>query len=127
MLRVDIKHFSQNNSSLQTKMMFIYCTANSNYLIGQWDISSPGSHLAFHIYNVKYENTRAKGLVGTLGGDVLKIFFFSISYMYMYNAKSDHFSPKIKLDFMEIGNQMQNYEIKTKASLYMKMEAFDRH
>ena len=38
---------------------------------------------------------RAKGLVGTRGGggdDVLKIFFIS----YMYNTKSDHFSPKFK-------------------------------
>ena len=28
----------------------------------------PESQLAFHIYYVKYENTHAKGLVGTLGG-----------------------------------------------------------
>ena len=44
-------------------------------------------------------HVRAKGLVETRGGgggggdDVLK--YSSISYM--YNAKSDHFSPKIKL------------------------------
>ena len=36
----------------------------------------------------------AKGLVGTRGGMMLKK-YFSISYM--YNAKSDHFNPKIKL------------------------------
>ena len=34
----------------------------------------------------------AKGLVGTWGDNVLK--YFSISYI--FNTKSDHFSPKIK-------------------------------
>ena len=38
----------------------------------------------------------------------------------MYNAKSDHFSPKIKPDIDGIGNQlkmMQNHEIETKSEL----------
>ena len=38
----------------------------------------------------------------------------------MYNAKSDHFSPKIKPDIHGIGNQlkmMQNHEIETKSEL----------
>ena len=47
------------------------------------------------------------------GDDVLK--YFSISYM--YNTKNDHFSPKIKRTFMEIGNQMQNHKIDTKSKL----------
>ena len=37
---------------------------------------------------------RAKGLVGTWGGNDVFKKYFSISYM--YNTKSDHFSPKIK-------------------------------
>ena len=36
----------------------------------------------------------AKGLVGTRGVGVMFQKYFSISYM--YNTKSDHFSPKIK-------------------------------
>ena len=36
----------------------------------------------------------------------------------MYNAKSDNFSPEIKLyTFIEIGNQMQNHKIETNSEL----------
>ena len=35
----------------------------------------------------------------------------------MYNAKSDHFSPKIKPCIMEIGNEMQYYRIGTNSEL----------
>ena len=59
----------------------------------------PKVQLAFHIYYVKYGNTLkckriswSSGGGGGGGGDVLK--YFSISYM--YNAKTDHFSPEIK-------------------------------
>ena len=60
---------------------------------GLWDIippPPPESQLSFHIYYIKYENTLTckKGLIGTRGNDVLKIF--------MDNTKSDHFSAKIK-------------------------------
>ena len=73
---------------------------------------------------------RAKGLVWTRGGggggggDVLKI-FFSISYM--YNTKSDYFSPKIKPYIY--GNRKIKCKIikyRPKASLYLKMETFNR-
>ena len=51
---------------------------------------SPESQLAFHIYYVKYENTlTCKRIRGCCFEK-----YFSISYM--YNTKSDHFSPKIK-------------------------------
>ena len=61
---------------------------------GLWDIIPPKSQLAFHIYYVKYKNTlTCKRISWDSGGnDVLKIFFVS----YMYNTKSNHFSPKIK-------------------------------
>ena len=55
----------------------------------------PESQLAFHIYYVQYENTlMCKRISWDSGGgdDVLK--YFSISYV--YNTKSDRFSPKIK-------------------------------
>ena len=44
--------------------------------------------------------------------------YFSISYM--YNPKSDHFSPKIKPSIMEIGNQMQNHKIVANSELIYK-------
>ena len=56
---------------------------------------------------------RAKGLIRTRGDDVLKL--FSISYM--YNTKSNYFSPKIKQHFMEIEIQMQNHKIETNSEL----------
>ena len=64
---------------------------------GLWDIIPPPKfQLAVHIYYVKYEDTltckRISWNSGGGGGDVLKIFSLS----YMYNTKSDHFSPKIK-------------------------------
>ena len=55
---------------------------------------SPESQLAFHISYVKYENTLTckRTSLDSGGNDFLK--YFSISFM--YNTKSDHFSPKIK-------------------------------
>ena len=51
--------------------------------------------------------------------------YFSISYM--HDTKSDHFSPKIKRYFH--GNRKSNtksLKYRPTASLYMKMESFDR-
>ena len=60
-----------------------------------WDIIPPESHLAFHTHYIKYENTlTCKRISWDSGGWCFKI-IFSISYM--YNTKSDHFVPKIKL------------------------------
>ena len=54
------------------------------------------SQLAFHIYYVKYENTlTCKRISWDLGGGGM-MFLKKISISYMYNTKSDHFSPKIK-------------------------------
>ena len=47
--------------------------------------------------------------------------YFSISYM--FNTKSDHFSPKIKRTFMEIGNQMQYHKIGTNSELIYEDES----
>ena len=78
--------------------MLMYWLAKTSH-IGLLDIIPPRVPASFsHI--LMRTPLRAKGLVGTRGGgggvgggnDVLKI--FSISYM--YNTKSDHFSPKIK-------------------------------
>ena len=53
---------------------------------GLWDIPPP------------YENTHAKGLVGTQGwGGGGMTFKKKNSISYMYNTKSDHYSHKIKL------------------------------
>ena len=41
--------------------------------------------------------------------------YFTVSYM--YNTKSDHFSPPKSRTFMEIGNQMQNHKIETNSEL----------
>ena len=83
--------------------MLMFGLAQTSYF-GLWDIIPPVSQLALHIYNVKYENTlTCKRISWDSGGnDVLKI--FSISYM--YNTKSDHFSPKIKLYIY--GNRKSN-------------------
>ena len=66
---------------------------------GLWDIiiipPPPESQLAFHIYYVKHENTLTyKRISWDSGGNDVFENIFSISYM--YNTKSDHFSPKIK-------------------------------
>ena len=73
---------------------------------------------SFHIFYVKYENTlTCKRISWDSGGeDVLK--YFSISYM--YNTKSDLFSPKLSRTFMEIGNQMQNHKKETNSELIYK-------
>ena len=57
---------------------------------------------------------RAKGLVGTRRGDDV-LFIFSISYM--YNAKSDHFSPKIKPYIHGNKTEMQYHKIGTDSEL----------
>ena len=55
----------------------------------------PESQLAFHIYYVKYKNTlTCKRISWDSGGGVMFDKYFSISYM--FNAKSDQLSPKIK-------------------------------
>ena len=73
----------------------------------------PESHPAFHIYYVKYENTlTCKRISWDWGGGsgggrgrgmTFKKYF---SFSYMYNTKSDHFSPKIKPDIH--GNRKSN-------------------
>ena len=80
-----------------------------------WDIIPPEFQLAFHIYYVKYKNTlTCKRISWNLGGnDVLKKKINS----YMYDTKSDHFSPKIKPYVYENRNQMQNHKIETISKL----------
>ena len=53
---------------------------------------------------------RAKGLVGTGGDDVLKIFFF---YSPMFNTKSYHLSPQIKQYILGNRYQMQYHKKET--------------
>ena len=60
---------------------------------GLWDIIPPKSQLAFHIYYVKYENTLTLKRISWDSGEWC---FKKKSVSYMYNTKSDHFSPKIK-------------------------------
>ena len=73
------------------------------------------SQLAFHIYHVKYENTlTCKRIIwDSVGMMFLK--YFSISYL--YNTKSDHFSPKINLYIYKIGNLIPNHKIETNSEL----------
>ena len=56
----------------KTQMLMFGLAQTSHF--GLWDIIPPEFQLAFHIYYVKYENTCAKGLVGTRGD----IFLFPI-------------------------------------------------
>ena len=77
--------------------MLMFGLAQTSHF-GLWDIiPTPEFQLAFHIYNVKYENTltckRISWNSGGGGDDVLKMFFlFPICII----LKSDHLSAKIK-------------------------------
>ena len=65
------------------------------WAVGYHSPPPPEFQLAFYIYHVKYGNTfTCKRICWNLGGGMMFSKYFSISYM--YNAKSDHFSPKIK-------------------------------
>ena len=69
-----------------------------------WDIIPLELQLAFHIKYVKYENTLTCKRISWNSWDGGGGDFFSISFM--YNTKSDHFSPKIKLCIY--GNRKSN-------------------
>ena len=85
------KHFQESTQKIQMLMLELAQTSH----FGLWDIIPSESQLAFHIYYVKYKNTlTCKRISWDLGGGMMFLKYFSISYM--YNTKSDHFSPKIK-------------------------------
>ena len=57
-------------------LMLMFGLAQTSHF-GLWDIIPAESQLAFHISNVKYENTlTCKRISWDSGGDVLKIFFY---------------------------------------------------
>ena len=80
------KDFQESTPKIQMIMFGLALTSNFRL----WDIILPPpseSQLAFHMYNVKYENTltckRNSWIVGTRDDDVLKRFFY---FLYMYNT-----------------------------------------
>ena len=77
----------------QKNQMLMFGLAQTSHF-GLWDIIPPEFQLAFHIYYVKYENTLTCKRISWNSGGMMFLKYFSISYM--YNTKSDHFSPKIK-------------------------------
>ena len=86
------KRFSREH----TKNLKANVWAAQTLHFGLWDmIPPPESQLAFHICYVKYENTLTCRRISwdSGGNDVFKIF---VLFSYMYNTKSDYFSPKIK-------------------------------
>ena len=85
------KYFQESTPKIQMLMLRLAKTSQ----FGLWDIIPPESQLAFHIYYVKYEKTCMYERISWdsgWGDDVLKYF----SIYYMYNTKSDHFSPITK-------------------------------
>ena len=67
--------------------------ASPDVTLGCGISSPPEFQLVFHIYYVKYENTRAKGLVETRGGgggDVLNIYLYFL-YVYLYAKETQLF------------------------------------
>ena len=66
------KDFQESTPKIQMLMFGLAKTSH----FGLWDIfpppPPPEPQLAFHIYYVRYENTRAKGLFGTrVGGGMM--------------------------------------------------------
>ena len=75
-LILEKKDFQESTPKIQ--MLMFGLTQTSHF--GLWDIipPPPESQLAFHIYNVKYENTPTCKRISwdSRGNDVLKIFFY---------------------------------------------------
>ena len=78
-------------STPKIQMLMFGLTQKSHF--GLRDIFPPEFQLAFHIYYLKYENTLTCIRISWNSGGMMFSKYFSISYM--YNTKSDHFSPKI--------------------------------
>ena len=105
------KEFQESTPKVQMLMSGL----PRNHILG-YGISFPlEPQLVFYIYFVKYGNILklkrirwdSGGCVcGGGGGEMMFLKYFSISYIVNTNAKSDHFSHKLKLDIH--GNRKSN-------------------
>ena len=108
-------HYTETTDSHEStpKIKMLMFGLNSHF--GLWDtipLPPPESQHTYHIYYIKFENALTCKLISLdLRGLCFKsIFLFS----YMYNTKSDHFSPKIKMYIK--GNSKSNAKSLTEAN-----------